>query len=202
VIRVAHSPWRLLGYAVVAVSMILLALEMTVTYKFYPRPEATTASTDVTAADGSVTQVTSRVLTETGKAQWRRDLAWGSALGLGGVALIGWAFAGLVAPRRLLAADAAGLSVWLDGRRAPPLHLAWEEVAEVRSGLRQDEGGEVAVLSLRLHDAGRIPAGPAGAAADPPWLHLYAGEWDRPPEEVAALVEGYVTMFRGWETYG
>lgn len=201
-IRVARSPWRLLGYALVAVPMILLALEMTVTYKYYPRPEATTSRTEVTGAGGEVTQVTYRVLTEAGKAQWRRDLAWGSALGLGGLVAIGWAFAGLVAPRRLLAADASGLSLWVEGHRRPPWRLAWEEVAEVRSGLRHDEGGEVPVLSLRLHSMERIPVRPVGAVADPPWLHLYAGEWDRPAHEVAALVEGYVTGFRGWETYG
>ena len=202
IVRVSRSPVRLLGYAVVAVPMILLALDMLLTYKFYPFPETTTASSQVTAADGSTTEVTYQVYTDNGKAQRRRDLAWGSALGLGGLAAIGWAFGGLVFPRRLLVAEAGGLSLWLDGRRRPPLRLAWEEVAEVRSGLRRDEAGEVAVLSVRLHDPEKVPLRPAGAAAEPPWLHLFAGEWDRPAHEVSALVEGYVTGFRGWEAYG
>jgi len=202
IVRVSRSPFRLLAYALVAVPLILLAVDMLVAHRFYPGPETTTARGEVTAADGSVTEVSYDVLTDNGKAQQRRDRAWGSALALGGVALLGWAFAGLVAPRRLLTADGEGLTTWLDGRRRPPLRLAWEDIAEVRSGLRQDEAGEVQVLSLRLHDPARVPHRPAGAAAEPPWLHLFAGEWDRPAHEVAAIFEGYVTGFRGWEAYG
>lgn len=202
IVRVSRSPLRLLGYALVAVPMILLAVDMLVAYRFFPFPETTTASSTITADDGSTTEVTWQVYTDNGKAQRRRDLAWGSALGLGGMGVIGWAFAGLVAPRRLLAADAEGLTLRLAGRRHPPLRLAWEEVAEVRSGRQRDQAGEVPVLSLRLRSPEKVPLRPAGALADPPWLHLFAGDWDRSAREVAARLEGYVTGFRGWESYG
>jgi hypothetical protein len=118
-----------------------------------------------------------------------------------GSACLAWAAAGLVAPRRLVAADPGGLSLWLEGRR-PPLRLGWEEIAEARSGLRRDEGGEVPVLSLRLHSAGQVPARPRGAVVEAPWLHLFAGEWDRPAHEVAALIERFVGGSRHWEAYG
>jgi hypothetical protein len=203
IVRVARSPLRLLGYALVAAPLILLAVDMLVAYKWYPRPETTVASsTEVTTADGSVTQVTSVVYTDNGKAQRRRDLAWGVVLGAGGAALLGWAFTGLVRPQRLLAADAEGLSLWLEGRRRPPWRVPWQEVAEVRSGIRRDEAGEVPVLSLRLPRADGLPARPRGASVELPWLHLYANEWDHPAHEVSALLEGYVTGFRGWEAYG
>lgn len=202
IVRVSRSPFRLLAYALLAVPMILLAVDMLVAYRWFPFPETTTARSQVTASDGSTTDVTYLVYTDNGRAQRRRDVAWGTALGLGGLAAMGWAFAGLVSPRRLLAADTGGVTVWLGGRRRPPLRLAWGEIAEVRSGLRHEEAGEVPVLSLRLHSPDLVPRHPAGAVAEPPWLHLYAGEWDRPAHQVAALVEGYVTGFRGWETYG
>jgi hypothetical protein len=202
IVRVTRSPLRLLGYALLAVPMILLAVDMLVAYRFFPFPETTTASSTITADDGSTTEVTWQVYTDNGKAQRRRDLAWGSALGLGGLGVMGWACVGLVAPRRLLTADSEGLTLRLEGRRLPPLRLAWEEVAEVRSGLRHDQAGEVPVLSLRLHSPEKVPLRPSGALADPPWLHLFAGDWDRPAHEVAARVEGYVTGFRGWESYG
>ncbi len=202
IVRVSRSALRLLGYALVAVPMILLAVDMLVAYRFFPFPETTTASAQVSNADGSTTEVTYQVYTDNGKAQRRRDLAWGGAFGIGGVLVVGWACAGLVAPRRLLSADGQGVTLWLEGRRRPPLRLDWEEVAEVRSGLRQDTAGEIPVLSLRLLSSERVPLRPKGALADPPWLHLYAGDWDRPAHEVAALVEGYVTGFRGWEAYG
>ena len=202
IVRVARSPLRLLGYVLVAVPMILLAVDMLVAYRFFPFPETTTASSQVAAADGSTTEVTFLVYTDNGKAQRRRDLAWGSALGLGSLVVAGWAFAGLVSRRRLLAADTEGVTLWIHGRRRPPLRLAWEDVAEVRSGVRRDQAGEVPVLSLRLISPEKVPLRPVGAVADPPWLHLFAEDWDRPAHEVAARVDGQVTGVRGWESYG
>jgi len=55
-------------------------------------------------------------------------------------------------------------------------------------------------LTPALSRAGAAAA--AGAAAEPPWLHVFTGEWDRPAHEVAALVEGYVTGFRHWRPTG
>jgi len=202
IVRVIRSPWRVLGYALLAVPMILLALDMLWAYRFYPYPETTPATREVTAADGSVVEETVQVYTDTGRSQRRRDIGWGAVLLSAGSASIVWAFIGAVRPRRLLAADGEGLTLWLDGRRRPPLRLAWEEVAEVRSGVRTDEAGEVPVLSLRLHAPERVPTRPRGAVAEPPWLHLFAGEWDPPAHEVAALVEGHVTGYRHWEAYG
>lgn len=202
IVRVRRSPLRLLGYALVGSAMLLLAADMLFGYLYYPRPETTPGTRQVQAADGSVTEETVQVYTPTGLAQRRRDVGWGSVLAAGGAAALTWSTAGLLAPRRLLSADAEGLSLWLDGRRREPLRLAWDEVAEVRSGLRRDEAGEVAVLSLRLHVPERVPLRPRGGVGEPPWLHLFAGEWDRPAHVVAARVEGYVTGFRNWEAYG
>ena len=202
IVRVNRSSLRLLGYALVAVPMVLLALDMLFFYHLYPRPEITQGTREVQAADGSVIQETVEVYTQTGVAQRRRDVGWGTVLLVSGSAIFVWALGDLVMPRRLLAADGEGMSLWLSGRRRPPLRLGWDEIAEVRSGLRQDEAGEVPVLSLRLRTPERVPLRPRGALAEPPWLHLYAGEWDQPAHEVAARVEGNVTGFRDWETYG
>jgi len=202
IVRVHRSPLRLLGYALVAIPMVLLALDMLFFYRYYPNPETTQGTRDAQAADGSVTQETVQVYTQTGLAQRRRDVGWGAVLLAGGSALVIWTLADLVAPRRLLTADQGGMSLWLRGRRGAPLRLAWGEVAEVRSALRRDEAGEVPVLSVRLQAPERVPVRPRGGVAEPPWLHLFAGEWDRPAHEVSALVEGYVTGFRNWEAYG
>jgi hypothetical protein len=202
IIRVNRSPLRLLGYALVAVPMVLLALDMLFFYHFYPSPEITQGTREVQAADGSVIQETVEVYTQTGVSQRRRDVGWGTVLLVSGSAMFIWALGDLVVPRRLLAADGEGISLWLSGRRRAPLRLGWDEIAEVRSGLRQDEAGEVPVLSLRLRNPERVPVRPRGGFAEPPWLHLCAGEWDRPAHEVAARVEGNVSGFRDWETYG
>jgi hypothetical protein len=202
IVRVARSPWRLLAYALVAVPAVLLAIDILFSHRIYPRPETATGSYQVTAADGSVTNVTYLVYTDNGKAQRRRDLGWGVALLIGGAATLGWAFAGVVAPRRLLRADEQGLTLWLDRRRDPPVRVAWGELSEVRSRLRRDEAGEVPVLSLLFRDPDRVPRDPRGGVAEPPWLHLFAGEWDHRARDVAALIEGQVTGFKGWEAYG
>jgi hypothetical protein len=202
IVRVTRSPLRLLGFAVVAIAMLALALDMLVFYRYYPEPETTQATRQATEVDGSVVEESVQVYTETGKAQRRRDVGWGVVFLVAGGASFLWAAAGLVAPRRLLAADTSGVSLWLDRRRRPPLRLGWEEIAAVRSGLRRDDAGEVPVLSLRLHSAERVPPRPRGAAAEAPWLHLFAGEWDHPAHEVAALLERYVSGSRHWEAYG
>jgi len=202
IVRVTRSPLRLLGYALVAVPMILLAVDMLWSYHFYPRPETTQGTRQVTAADGSVVEETVQVYTDTGRAQRRRDVGWGVVLLAAGSASLVWAFVGVVVPRRLLAADTEGITLWLDGRRHAPVRLAWGEIAAVRSGLRTDEAGEVPVLSLLLHSPERVPPRPRGAVAEPPWLHLFASDWDRPAHLVSAQIEGYVTGFRGWEAYG
>jgi hypothetical protein len=62
-------------------------------------------------------------------------------------------------------------------------------VVEVRSGLIDSEGSPISVLSIRLRDMGLMPADPSGAEPDPPWIHLYAEEWDRPAHLVAPLLD-------------
>ena len=198
----SRSPLLMLGYVLVAVPMVLLALDMLWSYHYYPRPEILESTRQVTAADGSVVEEAVQVYTDTGRAQRRRDIGWGAVLLAAGSVLFVWGFVGAAVPRRLLAADAEGLTLWLDGRRRPPLRLAWQEIAEVRSGLRTDDAGEVPVLSLRLRSPERVPTGPRGAVAEPPWLHLFAGDWEPPAHEVAARVEGHVTGFRYLESYG
>ena len=69
IVRVHRSPLRLLGYALVAVPMVLLALDMLFFYRYYPNPETTQGTRDVQVADGSVTQETLQVYTQTGLAQ-------------------------------------------------------------------------------------------------------------------------------------
>jgi len=68
IVRVHRSPLRLLGYALVALPMVLLALDMLFFYRYYPSPEMTQGTRDVQAADGSVTRRASRC---TPRPAWR-----------------------------------------------------------------------------------------------------------------------------------
>ncbi|HEX9978451.1 MAG TPA: hypothetical protein VGB41_07485 [Acidimicrobiia bacterium] len=189
-VTVARSPMRMLGYAALAVPAILLAVDMMVAHRWFPDPDATTQVVGSTLDDaGNVVDVTTSQLTVDGRAQHRRDLAVGMTLLLGGVAAMVWSLKELVHPTVILRADGDGLSLRLDGPGHPPRLFPWDDVVEVRSGVRDDDGAELPVLSLRLADPDLVPPDPAGGEADPPWLHLFADEWDTPAHQVAPLLD-------------
>jgi len=113
-----------------------------------------------------------------------------------GVAAAGWGLKDLLFPRRALILDSEFLSVRVGSRVRMERRYAWSEVLEVRSGVIEDEAGEVPVLSLRFVDDTLLPPSPWGAVVDPPWLHLYADEWDRQAHEIAPMIETHIARVR------
>ena len=102
---------------------------------------------------------------------------------------MGWAAAGLMRPTTLLRATEEGISVRVDGPRSRPRLLPWSSIAEVRSGVRTDQGAETPVLSIRFDDAEMVPIDPSGGVAEPPWLHLWSEDWDTPAHQVAPVLD-------------
>jgi len=189
-VSVSRSPLRLLVYALLSVPAILLAVDMTISYKWIRAPESTAVVVGQTSDEsGEMVDITSDVLTDTGRAERRRDLLFGGVLFVGGVAALGWAFRELARPTMFLIADDSGLVVRVDGVRQPPRRFEWSNIAEVRSGLIEDDGIDVPVLSIRFFDSTDVPHLPAGGNSSPPWLHLFADEWDQPAHQVAALLD-------------
>ena len=190
IIAVSRSPLRLLVYALLAVPAVLLAVDMTISYRWISPPETTDVVVGQTTDEsGELVDITKGVLTDSGRAERRRDLLLGAGLFIGGAAAIVWALKELSRPTRFLIADDEGLLVRVDGLRQPPRRFGWSDIAEVRSGLIEDDGIDVPVLSIRLVDVEQVPRLPAGGYSDPPWLHLYSDEWDQPAHQVAALLE-------------
>lgn len=189
-IAVSRSPLRLLVYALLAVPAVLLAVDMTISYRWIAPPETTDVVVGQTTDEsGELVDITKDVLTDTGRSQRRRDLLFGAGLFVGGAAAIGWALKELARPTRFLIADDEGLLVRVDGLRQPPRRFGWSDIAEVRSGIVEDDGVDTPVLSIRLVDVEQVPHLPAGGYSEPPWLHLYSDEWDQPAYQVAALLE-------------
>jgi hypothetical protein len=177
-------------YALLAVPAVLLAVDMTISYRWIAPPETTDVVVGQTTDEsGELVDITKDVLTDTGRSQRRRDLLFGAGLFVGGAAAIGWAFKELARPTRFLIADDEGLLVRVDGLRQPPRRFGWSDIAEVRSGIVEDDGIDAPVLSIRLVDVEQVPHLPAGGYSEPPWLHLYSDEWDQPAYQVAALLE-------------
>ncbi|MEX0825768.1 MAG: hypothetical protein WD184_03270 [Acidimicrobiia bacterium] len=189
-VSIARSPLRLLAYAAFAVPAILLAVDMMAAYRWFPEPAFTESVVGTTINEnGESVDVVSRSLTQDGRAQRRRDLVIASALLVGGSGAMIWGLKELVLPTILLKADDEGISVRVDGPARRSRLFPWEEVVEVRSGVIDSEGAPVSVLSIRLRDMGLLPSDPSGAEPDPPWIHLYADEWDRPAHMVAPLLD-------------
>ena len=189
-IAVSRSPLRLLVYALLAIPAILLAVDMTVSYRWISAPETTDVVVGQTTDEsGELVDITKGVLTDTGRSERRRDILFGAGLFIGGAAAIGWALRELARPTRFLIADDEGLLIRVDGVRQPPRRFRWSDIAEVRSELVEEDGIDVPVLSIRLVDPEQVPHLPAGGHADPPWLHLYSDACDQPAHQVAALLE-------------
>lgn len=192
---VTRSPLRLLAYVVIGVAAVLVAVDMTISNRFYPMPE-TFERVVGTAVDevGEMVNVTARVPTDQGRAHLRRDRVVGVVLFAGGVSALGWAMKELIWPRVLLRGDEEGIAIHVDGPGMPLRQIPWSDIAEVRSGLIEEEGESLPALSIRFHHPEMVPEGPASAVAAPPWLHLIADEWVPPAHMVSPLLE------RVWST--
>jgi hypothetical protein len=189
-VSVTRSPMRLLAFAALAVPAILLSIDILFAHHWYPKPATNTQVVGSTVdANGSVVDVTTATLTLDGHAQRKRDLAIGSMLLLGGLGVMGWSLKELLDPVVLLRADGEGLSIRVDGMRHPARFISWDQVVEVRSGTLDDDGADLPVLSIKFTDPELVPVDPAGAEADPPWLHLFADEWDVPAHQVAPVLD-------------
>lgn len=187
---VTRSPLRLLAHVLLAIPAVLLAVDMTVSHRFISPPDSFQTVVGSTIVEsGAVVDVTSTAFTNQGRAEARRDRLFAVVLVTGGVMSIGWAMRDLVRPRLLMRGDQDGLALRVDGPGMPMRVFPWEEIAEVRSGLIDEDGDILPTLSLRLHDPSRVPTEPASAVADPPWLHVITDDWSPPAHLVVPVLE-------------
>lgn len=202
-LTVARSPARLITLAVLSVPAILLAIDMTVSYRFIRHPETRDVVVGQTTDEsGQQVDVTKPVLTDTGLAERRRDILLGGGLFFGGAAALGWSLRQLMRPTPFISADDDGLLVRVDGIRQPPRRYAWSEIAEVRSGVVDDDGVDTPVLSIRLVDDSELPVLPAGGVTEGQWLHLFSTEWEMPAHQVAARLDHLLDRPRAMEDDG
>ncbi|HUG75550.1 MAG TPA: hypothetical protein VMM81_07770 [Acidimicrobiia bacterium] len=189
-IVVTRSPLRLLVYVLVAIPAVMLAVDMNLSHRFFPLPEGNEVVTGSSVApDGELRHQTGRQLTAQGAAQQRRALVAGALLLVGGLGAMGWAMRELLWPKVLLRADAAQLTLRIGGRGEPLTPFPWPAIAELRSGVIDDDGEDVPVLSVRLSDNVMMPHDPAGAMVEDRWVHLFSEDWSPPAHEVVPLLE-------------
>lgn len=189
-IVVTRSPLRLLVYVLVAIPAVMLAVDMNVSHRFFPLPEGNEVVTGSSIApDGQLHQQTTRQLTAQGVAQQRRALAAGAVLLVGGLGAMGWAMRDLLWPKVLLRADSARLTLRIGPRGQPLVSFPWLEIVELRSGVIDDDGEDVPVLSVRFSEDVMMPHAPAGAMVENRWVHLFSEDWFPPAHELVPLLE-------------
>jgi hypothetical protein len=187
---VGRSRLRLWAFAALAIPAIFVSVDLTRTHHFAPEPETSSVVVGQTVnEDGDTIDITEERLTDVGRTEQRRDSFFAVALLVGGIAALGWAVKELSVPVPFLVADDDGLLVRVDGPGHPARRFAWDGIVEVRSALLDDDGEEISVLSIRLLDIEEVPYLPAGARAEPPWLHVYADEWDVPAHQIAPFLD-------------
>lgn len=195
-VSVTRAAWRPVAYVLFAIPMVLLAVDMMVAHKWFPEPDATQVPAVKTFEDGSTMDTTILQYTPDGLAQRRRELTWGVALLVGGAAAAAWGLKDLLFPRRVMTFEPDHLTIRVGPRIGMERRYLWSELAEVRSGVVRDEGGPVPVVSVRFIDDSLLPPHPWGGVVEPPWLHLYANEWDRQAHEVAPMMETHLLAHR------
>lgn len=189
-IVVTRSPLRLLVYVLLAIPAVMLAVDMNLSHRFFPLPEGNEVVTGSTVLpDGSIRHETGRQLTAQGAAQQRRALAAGAVLLVGGLGAMGWAMRELLWPKVLLRADSTQLTLRIGGRGEPLVSFPWSSIGDIRSGVIDDDGEDIPVLSVRFADDPMMPHDPAGAVVEDGWIHLYSEDWSPPAHELVPLLE-------------
>ena len=168
------------------------AVDMAITHRFFPAPETNDVVVGTTVnQNGETVDVIEDRLTEAGRHEQNRDRFFAVLLGGAGVATLGWALHAAARPVRYLTADPEGIAVRIGRPGHPMVRIPWSDVDAVRSGLADDEGAEVQVMSIRFVDPSLVPDDPVGATVDPPWLHVFADDWEVPPHRVATVLDAH-----------
>jgi hypothetical protein len=189
-IVVTRSPLRLLVYVLLAIPAVMLAVDMNLSHRFFPLPEGNEVVTGSSIApDGEIHYRTGRQLTAQGAAQQRRAFAAGAVLLVGGLGAMGWAMRELLWPKVLIRADSAQLTLRIGARGEPLAPFPWPAIAELRSGVIDDDGEDVPVLSVRFSDDVMMPHDPAGAIVEDRWVHLFSEDWSPAAHQVVPLLE-------------
>ena len=113
--------------------------------------------------------------------------AWVILLAAGGVAI--WALRELIAPTKVVEADASGVRLQVTAPFRKPLFLAWSDIEDVGSATVEDEGEVFGVLWIRIGDIEVDLAQPWSARwMDERTLALMASDWEVDSIEAARLL--------------
>lgn len=156
-----------------AVPLILLAVELAIAHQFFGEPDQ--------RDDGG--------LSNQGLSETRADWAWAIGLTLAGLGLAAWSFRELGTPRQVLVGESDGLFLAVGTSRKPEVFVPWHQVQSLRSTVVEDELGPSPVLELEMVERSWIPHMPIGARWVGRVLQVDAATWKPPAHEVAGALQ-------------
>lgn len=158
---VRRSAWRMWAVSLIGVPMAVIALDL------LTQRRLTTILRDIV------------FLPENTQLPEPREMVWAVALLVVGLVLCIWGLKELLAPTKVVVADADGLAIKVRGPFRAPLRLSWSEVDDIGSASVEDEGEHLPVLWIRTMEPGSLPAGTWGARPiDDRTLALMSADWE------------------------
>jgi hypothetical protein len=104
--------------------------------------------------------------------------------------MVAWGLKELLAPAKVVTADAAGLYLRLSGPFRPPSPIRWSDLLSVRPETFDDGGEVVEALIVEVGDDAELPDDPWGARwIESGTLAMLAEGWDQPAGVVAQRIE-------------
>jgi hypothetical protein len=158
---VKRSAWRMWGVSILGVPMVVVALDM--------------------LTQRRLTNALRELLFRPDDTQLPepRETVWAIALLVAGSLLCLWGLKELLAPSRMVVADASGLRLKVRGPFRPPWVLPWEQVDDLGSGTVEDEGDLLPVFWVRTAEPGLVPDNPWGARLlDDRTVAVLASDWE------------------------
>lgn len=168
-VSVTRSSWLPALGALLAIPLLIIAVDLGFTYRIFPEPEED--------ANG--------VRTTQGESERRADQVWALGVGVAGLLLAGTSLRELGQPRVILSADEDQLRLDIGPRGARMVPLSWAQVATARSQRVADDFGEHRMLVLELVNADGLPLRPRGANLVGTTLEMDADSWSIPSHVVA-----------------
>jgi deoxyribonuclease-4 len=172
-VEINRSSWKAFLAGMLAIPLILIAIDLAFTHGFFRAPEAN--------EDGS--------LTNQGLSEQRADLVWFAGLTIGGGMLIWWSLREITGSRRVVVADHDGLYLAIGSARQSEVFVPWSRIESIRSTFVEDETGPTPYLEVTISGPSWVPTEPRGARWEGDRLLVDATDWQTPVHEAAGLLQ-------------
>lgn len=179
-VEFARSVWRPWLAGLVAVPLLLVAVDLAITHQVFREP----------AADAEGRR------TNQGLSEERADWIWGLGLAAAGLGLVYWSLRELSGPRNAVSADEEGIYLGIGPGRGEPVFVPWDQVLSVRSSFEHDDTGPTPKLEVAVDTPGWLPLRARGAAWKGNRIVMDATGWQVPVHRAAGLLQTMLERYR------